>query len=209
VKNWLEIVPRRHSGKRRSASAGRVGTAPRRPRAHRPRFARPWRPQDPGPYATGRPVAGPCPCSLARERRRSRRSPIRADPASKPSLPRPHAELASFLENFLTRKCWFVYPHAHLKRMTIKRMTINGVKLGARAARNASTGRTEALREQSERMPADVRVHHGRARRVRRWTFPEGRSWRKPAEAERRFPECRLSLRPVARLLKTAANEAG
>jgi hypothetical protein len=108
--------------------------------------------------------------------------------------------------------------------MTIKRMTINGVKLGARAARNASTGRTEALREQSERMPADVRVHHGRARRVRRWTFPEGRSWRKPADperserggrcgrggkAERRFPECRLSLRSVARLLKTAANGAG
>jgi hypothetical protein len=35
------------------------------------------------------------------------------------------------------------------------------------------------------RMPGNVRVHHGRALRVQRWTFPEGRSWRKPAEAER------------------------
>ena len=66
-------------------------------------------------------------------------------------------------------------------------------KLGVRADRSASTGRMEALREQSERMPADIRVHHGRATRVQRWTFPEGRSWRKPAEAERYSPKSQLS----------------
>jgi hypothetical protein len=36
-------------------------------------------------------------------------------------------------------------------------------KLGARAASNASTGRTLALCELCEQMPANVRVHHGRA----------------------------------------------
>ena len=44
------------TGEWRAASAGEVGSAPRRPRAHRPRFARPWRPQDPGPKSPGRPV---------------------------------------------------------------------------------------------------------------------------------------------------------
>jgi hypothetical protein len=40
-----------------------------------------------------------------------------------------------------------------------------GAKLGVRADRSDPTGRMEALREQSERMPADIRVHHGRAKR--------------------------------------------
>ena len=30
----------------------------------------------------------------------------------------------------------------------------------------------EALRELCERMLADIRVHHGRTKRVQRWTFP-------------------------------------
>jgi len=74
---------------------------------------------------------------------------------------------------------------AFLESRTTARWTFNGVKLGARAGRSDPTGRTEALRELCERMPADVRVHRGRAQHVLRWTFPEEHSWRKPAKAER------------------------
>jgi hypothetical protein len=38
------------------------------------------------------------------------------------------------------------------------------LELGARADRSDPPGRMEALCEHSEQMPADIRVHHGRAR---------------------------------------------
>ena len=56
----------------------------------------------------------------------------------------------------------------------------------------ARTGREEALRERSERMPADDRGGHGRAVRGLTPPFPEEPSRRKPAAAEHRSPQSPL-----------------
>jgi hypothetical protein len=68
-----------------------------------------------------------------------------ADAASKPSLPRPHAELASFWEIFSPGASGSLAPCASQTDGPSY-----GVKLGARAASNASTGRTLPLRAQRE-----------------------------------------------------------
>jgi hypothetical protein len=98
-------------------------------------------PSGPGPYATGGPVAGPFPDSLACERRRSQRSPMPPRscpyPARTPSL----LHFGKFSHPELAVRS----PHAHRKLTDLY-----GVKLGARAARNASTGRTLPLRAQRE-----------------------------------------------------------
>ena len=75
-----------------SPAASARGRAPPRGTTHsaaasqRTRCARPWHARQTGPYAAGGPVAGPSPDSLARERRRSRRSS--APPRSRPRSPR-------------------------------------------------------------------------------------------------------------------------
>jgi hypothetical protein len=94
---------------------------------------------------------GPCPCSLARERRRSRRSPIRADPASKPSLPRPHAELAISREVSSPRDCGSLTPCTQT----------NGPSLASSSAR----GRPETPRR-------DVRCRFERSENARQRPSP-------------------------------------
>src|ERR1039457_251551 len=59
------------SGARLLRASG--GDDPSAAACQRPRSARPWHARLPGPYATGGPVAGPCPDSLAPERGRSGR----------------------------------------------------------------------------------------------------------------------------------------
>jgi hypothetical protein len=157
-------------------------------------------PSGPGPYATGLrtgrwPLSG-----LAGMRARTLAA--LADAASKPSLPRPHAELAISREASSPGDCGSLTPCAALVRFAFGRLASPGdcgsltpcahhklTDLQWRQARRAGGQKrldgTYVAASSAARMPGNVRVHHGRARRVQRWTFPEGRYWRKPAEAER------------------------
>ena len=190
-------MKRRNSGERRSAVAGRVGSAPRRPRAHRPRFARPWRPQDPGPKSTGGPVdMAPI---LARwhasaDARGARRCRLEAVPTPPTRRACACAEISVCMGWSFTRMM-NRYEFTDLQWRQARRAggqeRPDGTYVGAPRALRADARRVgggglcppepergKVWKPSQGFHHADVRVHHGRAQRVRRWTFPEEHSCR-------------------------------
>ena len=126
---------------------------------------------------------GPCPCLLARERRRSRRSPIRADPASKPSLPLPHAELAISREVSSPRDCGSLTPCTQT----------NGPSLASSSAR----GRPETPRR-------DVRCRFERSENARQRPSPSRTRTARPkmdVPGGALLAQARRSRAPLSRIL--------